>query len=63
MELSVKAGDTVTVALDNDRWDDLGKTYTIENIQRYGISSTGVMVKFVGEALPRIISAGALIKV
>lgn len=61
MELQVKVGDTVKV--DNDNFDDLNKTYTIESVERYGISATGVMVKFVGELSPRILSAGMLVKV
>ena len=57
MELQVTAGDTVKI--DNNQDD----TYIIESIEKYGISATGVMVKFVNESTPRILSAGMLVKV
>ena len=56
-EISVNPGDVVKINNDTDI------VYTIEKIERYEISSTGVMIKFEEETLPRILSKGMLIKV
>jgi hypothetical protein len=60
-ELVLKPGDIVTI--DTESFEDIGKTYTIESIERYGISATGILVKFIEQDLPRILSEASLIKV